>query len=196
MEEGITSTADDVHLLTSTDLPQIALFRDPATGRALVEKRRREFERNQRLTPPAYLGARPAAARTPVSASPPAAESTGDGPVLTGQGITPWSATGVACTVSDLNDPALLASLTPEAILVCDGSSISYYADWTSLFLVVAGLVIVGTHRGMHHAIQIARECGVAFIHLPAAELTALEDGKRVAIDGTAGMVTLLEEDE
>jgi len=47
----------------------------------------------------------------------------------------------------------------------------------------------------MHHAIQVARECGVAFIHLPAAELTAL-DGMRVAIDGKAGTVTLLEEPE
>ena len=100
----------------------------------------------------------------------------------------------MARIVNNLNDPALLASLTPETILVCDGSSISYYADWVSLFLVVAGLVIVGRHRGMHHARQISRECGVAFVHLPETELISLKDGAPIAIDGTAGKVTLLGE--
>jgi phosphoenolpyruvate-protein kinase (PTS system EI component) len=66
-------------------------------------------------------------------------------------------------------------------------------ADWTSLFLVVTGLVIVGKHGGMHHAIQIARECGVAFVHLPEAQLSRLQDGARIALDGATETVTLLE---
>jgi len=107
--------------------------------------------------------------------------------------MTPWSATGVARVANSLSDAALLASLAPETILVCDGSSISYWEDWTSLFLVVAGLVIVGQHGGMHHAIQIARECGIAFVHLPEAELSSLQDGRHIALDGAAGTVTLLE---
>ncbi|MFA6109993.1 MAG: PEP/pyruvate-binding domain-containing protein [Candidatus Latescibacterota bacterium] len=194
MEEGITESVDDVHLLTSADLRQIAGSRDAQSTRALSQKRRREFERNQRLTPPAFLGLKPAPAHTAVSAAPSTEEPKGGGgPVFSGRGMTPWSATGVARAVRSLNDAALLASLTPEMILVCDGSSLSYYADWVSLFLVVKGLVIVGEHSGMHHAIQVARECGVAFVHLPETELSTLQDGARIAIDGAAGTVTLLE---
>ena len=61
---------------------------------------------------------------------------------------------------------------------------------------MIAGLVIVGDHGGMHHAIQIARECGVAFIHLPEAEISERVDGKHVSIVGKPGTVTLLEEDK
>ena len=197
MEEGITETVNDVHLLTSADLRQIAESRDAQASRALSEKRRREFERNRRFSPPAFLGARPAAAPTPVSAAPgTTAPKGGGGPILSGRGMTPWSATGVTRVVKSLDDAALLASLTPETILVCDGSSLGYYADWVSLFLVVAGLVIVGQHSGMHHAIQIARECGIAFVHLPEAELSTLQDGVRIAIDGAVGAVTLLQDED
>ena len=47
-----------------------------------------------------------------------------------------------------LDDPVLLASLSLEVILVCNGSSISYYADRTALFTVIVELVIVGDHGG------------------------------------------------
>ena len=196
MEEGITETADDVHLLTSADLRQIAGSHHTQTNRALSQMRRREFERNQRLTSPAFLGAEPSPAQNPAPSAPKADTSeAGDGPILSGRSMTPWSATGVAHGVRSLNDAALLASLTPETILVCDGSSIGYYADWVSLFLVVSGLVIVGRHGGMHHAIQIARECGVAFVHLPEVEMSRLRDGTRIALDGAAGTVTQLEDE-
>ena len=196
MEEGVTETADDVHLLTSADLRQIAGSHHTQANRALGQTRRREFERNQRLTSPAFLGAEPPSAQSPATSAPRAeTPEGGDGPILNGRGMTPWSATGVAHGVRSLNDAALLASLTPETILVCDGSSIGYYADWVSLFLVVSGLVIVGRHGGMHHAIQIARECGVAFVHLPEVELSRLRDGTRIALDGAAGTVALLEDE-
>jgi len=196
MEEGITETADGVHLLTSADLRQIVGSHHTQANRALSQTRRREFERNQRLTSPAFLGAEPPSAQKPAPSAPRAeTPEGGDGPILSGRSMTPWSATGVAHGVRSLNDAALLASLTPETILVCDGSSIGYYADWVSLFLVVSGLVIVGRHGGMHHAIQIARECGVAFVHLPEVELSRLRDGTRIALDGAAGTVTLLEDE-
>ena len=194
MEEGITETTDGVHLLTPADLQQIAESRQTQVSRALSQTRRREFEKNQRLTPPPFLGTKPASAQTPEPPAPTAVKPEScDGPVLSGRSMTPWSATGVARVANSLSDAALLASLAPETILVCDGSSISYWEDWTSLFLVVAGLVIVGQHGGMHHAIQIARECGIAFVHLPEAELSSLQDGRHIALDGAAGTVTLLE---
>jgi len=197
VEEGITETVNDVHLLTPADLRRIAEPRDAQIGRALSEKRRRAFERNRRLSPPAFLGARPADVPSPVSpASATATPEDEGGPILSGRGMTPWRATGVTRAVKSFDDAVLLASLTPETILVCDGSSIGYYADWVSLFLVVAGLVIVGEHSGMHHAIQIARECGIAFVHLPKAELSTLQDGVRIAIDGAAGAVTLLQDED
>ena len=194
-EEGITETADEVHLLSAADLRQIAGSRQRQASRALSQTRRREFDRNQRLTAPAFLGTKPASEQSPISSAPTAARPAGgDGPVLSGQSWTPWNATGVARIAKNLSDAALLASLAPETILVCDGSSISYYADWASLFLVVTGLVIVGQHGGMHHAIQIARECGVAFVQLPEAELSRLQDGARIEVDGAAGTVRLPEE--
>lgn len=192
LDEGITQTAEDIHLLTPADLRQIAESREARTSKELSRQRRREFEMNQRLAPPAFLGTRPADAHAPMQgALVPAGPQGGDGPVLSGRGMTPWTATGVTRAVNSLDDAALLASLTRETILVCDGSRLGYYADWVSLFLVVTGLVIVGRHGGMHHATQIARECGVAFVHLPQAGLLALPDGTPIDLNGAAGTVTI-----
>jgi hypothetical protein len=194
MEEGITHAVHDVQLLTPADLRRIVESRDPQAGRALGVQRRWEFERNRRLSAPAFLGARPGEDPSPASAASDTTQAKGDGSPLKGRSMTPWSASGVAHTARRLDDALLLASLSRETILVCDGSSIGYYADWVSVFLVIAGLVIVGPHSGMHHAIQIARECGIAFVHLRHADLSTLRDGVRIAIDGGDGAVTLLQE--
>lgn len=193
-DEGITAAVEDVHLLTSADLQQIATSHDVQSCRALGRDRRRLFERNQRLTPPPFLGTTPADEHTPEPDASDRAELGDCGSDLSGEGMTPWAATGVARVVRNL-DAAVLASLAPETILVCDGAALSYWVDWVSLFLVIRGLVIVGRHAGMHHAIQIARECGVAFVHLLHADMATLLNARDISIDGATGMVTLLQDD-
>lgn len=45
----------------------------------------------------------------------------------------------------------------------------------------------------LHHATQVARECGVPLVNLPEADLEQLPDGGLVEIDGLNGTVTLSE---
>jgi phosphoenolpyruvate-protein kinase (PTS system EI component) len=58
------------------------------------------------------------------------------------------------------------------------------------LFMVVRGLITVQGAQ-LHHATQIARECGVPFVNLPADDYDSLPDKAHAELDGSAGTVTI-----
>ena len=65
-------------------------------------------------------------------------------------------------------------------------------SDWLSLLLVARGLVTIqGGQLG--HPTQIARECGVPYVHLPGDDWENVPDNKKIALDGVGGTVTVLE---
>ena len=55
------------------------------------------------------------------------------------------------------------------------------------------GLIIAERFSGLHHAVQIVRECGVAFVYLPETAAESIPDGAAVYVDGKEGRVTLIE---
>jgi phosphoenolpyruvate-protein kinase (PTS system EI component) len=46
----------------------------------------------------------------------------------------------------------------------------------------------------LHHAAQIARECGVPYVDLPQELWESVPDGARLVVDGKEGIVMVLNE--
>jgi pyruvate,water dikinase len=193
VDEGLLDDPADLLLLTVDDLTQIAETNTAREYRALVLARKREYERNRRLSPPAFLGTPPhadqgeaASQQEPVTGVQP------EGPVFTGNGFAPGRVTGVVRKTRDMGDPEFLDSLTDEQILICFCFT-NYGTDWLSLLMIARGLVTVQGAQ-LQHAVQIARECGVPYVNLPDVEWDSIPDGVRIAIDGNGGTVTILDE--
>ena len=65
--------------------------------------------------------------------------------------------------------------------------------DWLAIFLVAKGLVAADNcGAGLHHAIQIARECGVVYVELSKESVRQIADNALIELDGRAGLVTIL----
>jgi phosphohistidine swiveling domain-containing protein len=193
VREGLLDAPTDLFLLTPDDLAQIATATDVRRYRPLYLTRQREYEHNRRLVPPLFLG-RPPKPSSEVEATP--AESTVDQrprtsstKIFQGDGLAPGQVTGIARKAMDLSDAASLDSLTSEHILVYPG--FRTWPDWLSLLMVVKGLVTVQGVQ-LHHATQLARECGVPYINLTREDWDSIPDNRRIALNGNTGVVTLL----
>ncbi|MBN1979483.1 MAG: hypothetical protein JW918_18960 [Anaerolineae bacterium] len=192
VDEGLLDDSADLLLLTVDDLTQIAEADTVREYRALVLAHKREYERNRRLAPPAFLGAPPKADQgEAISVKGPVTGVQPEGPVFRGHGFAPGRVTGVVQKTYAVGDPEFLDSLTGEHILVCSCFT-NYETDWLSLLMIARGLVTVQGAQ-LQHAVQIARECGVPYVNLPEVEWNSIPDGARIAIDGYAGTVTVLE---
>lgn len=107
--------------------------------------------------------------------------------VIVGSPVSPGVAEGVVRVVFDPTQTALL----PGEILVCPGTD----PAWTPLFLAAGGLVMeVGGL--MTHGSVVAREYGIPAVVGVHEATTRLRTGQRVRVDGSAGRVVVLEEEE
>jgi hypothetical protein len=191
--EGIIENPGDVLLLTPDDLKEIGRSTALQEKRDLRVKRKREWERNRRLHPPKHLGALlEKSEKKQKSAQAPREEAPGK--VFKGRGYTPGRVSGIARKVVDMANVEMLDSLTDDHILVCTPEAFDGIADWLSLLIAVKGLVSVNGPDRLHHAIQLARECGVVMVNLKGLNPEQIPDGVPLEIDGNAGTVTLLEE--
>ena len=192
-DEGVVEKPEDILLFTSSDLEEIGRSEALQKNRDLCAKRRREWERNRRLHPSRHLGAhREKSAREKKPTRTPREDAPEK--VLQGRGYTPGQVTGTARKVADMTDPGMLDSLTDEHILVCTPEAFDGIADWLSVLIAVKGLVSVNGPDRLHHAIQLARECGVVMVNLKGLDPEHIPDGVPLQVDGNAGTVTLLEE--
>lgn len=119
-------------------------------------------------------------------AAPPAAAvpASGDGTVWQGVPVGAGSAAGIARRIDRPEDGARLA---PGEILIAPATD----PAWTPLFLKAGGL-IMETGGYLSHGAIVAREFGIpAVANLPGIR-QALEDGRRVRVDGSRGRVELL----
>lgn len=190
--EGIVEQPADILLLTPSDLEEIGRSEAPRKKREFCAKRRREWEQNRRLQPPEHLGAyREKSAIEEKSAQMPREDAREK--VLQGRGYTPGQVKGIAWKVEDMTDPGMLDSLNGEHILVCAPEAFDGIADWLSVLIAVKGLVSVNGPDRLHHAIQLARECGVVMVNLKGLDPQHIPDGVPLQLDGNAGTVTLLD---
>jgi pyruvate,water dikinase len=193
--EGLLEHREHFKLLTPAEWAAYAQTGDAAVLRSQYQASRRVYERNRRLQPPAYLGYAPV---TKDSENPPASKkqvpiSIPAQAVFKGEPISGGQVRGIAYKVSNLESAEYLDDLSAGQILICasDAFNAQWRRDWYSLFMVVGGLVTVRGSQ-LHHATQIARECGLPFINLPDANFSDLPDRVEVELDGKKGVLCVV----
>ncbi|MGB7538852.1 MAG: PEP/pyruvate-binding domain-containing protein [Anaerolineales bacterium] len=103
---------------------------------------------------------------------------------ISGSPVSPGVAEGRVHVVLDPRR----ANLQPGEILVCPGTDPS----WTPLFLS-AGALVMETGGMMTHGSVVAREYGIPGVVGVHAATTRLKTGQRVRVDGSRGIVEVLE---
>lgn len=173
VDDGRLTGVRDVDLLADAELRG----ERPPPSPAELGRRRRWLARWEEDGPlPVRFRGVPAPDRPPVP----------DGAQLRGVGASGGRFTGRARVVRSPARGALRAG----EVLVATSTD----AAWTPLFLV-AGAIVVERGGPLSHAAIVARELGVPAV-LDVAGATARLDGCMVVVDGDAGVVGVLEEDQ
>ncbi|WP_084489117.1 aminotransferase class III-fold pyridoxal phosphate-dependent enzyme [Nocardia niwae] len=175
---GALEHADDAFQLTIHELTDLVAGRVQAAGLASVIAYRRAMYAGYRdLTPPHELGGGVTVA---------AVRAVADGD-LSGLGCSPGVAEGTARVITALAD---IGRLREGDILV------TRFTDpgWTPALGLVAGVV---TEVGgmLSHAAVIGREYGIPAVLNVAGATSAVRSGQRIRIDGSRGVVRILEAD-
>lgn len=165
-----------------------------ATGdvRAVVATRRREWERQRRLSPPLVLGnpvgarviARATDAMRVSAATADSAYTQAEGRlILQGMPASPGRATGF---VRIIRGPEDFERFQQGEVLVAQVTA----PAWTPLFGLAAAVVTDGGSLAAHASL-VAREFGIAAVVGTGDATARLRDGQRVTVDGSAGIVTV-----
>jgi pyruvate,water dikinase len=172
VEQGRIREIDDVFYLTFDEVTGEL----PPDADAVIANRRRSRARHLAVEiPPLWKGAPEPVVRR---------ESAPDGDTIAGVGV---SAGVVEGTVRVILDPSS-AAIDENEILVAPTTDPS----WSSIMFVSAGLV-VDIGGALSHAAVVAREMGIPCIVNAVTATQSLRTGDRVRIDGSAGVVTILE---
>ncbi|HJM97247.1 MAG: PEP-utilizing enzyme [Acidimicrobiales bacterium] len=110
------------------------------------------------------------------------------GDALEGLGGCPGIAEGIARVVNDPSEPGALG---PGDILIAPLTDPS----WTPLF-VPAEAVVVNVGGQMSHAVIVSRELGMPCVVAVTDATQIIEDGSRIRVNGSSGVVTLLSDPE
>lgn len=100
---------------------------------------------------------------------------------------TPGSHGVVTATAHIVRGPSDFPTVQPGEVVICP------YTDpaWTPLFTIAAG-VVTETGGTLSHAAIVARECGIPAVLGVSHVTTRIQNGDRIALDGTAGTITIL----
>jgi rifampicin phosphotransferase len=181
---GYYAAPQDVMMLLESELDDYVA--DPARFAPVIARRLAQYLALFEIEPPFIIDADPAPLPSWPRRARPRPEPARTGEVLTGIGGSAGQYRGRARVVLDL--PAAMA-LEPGEILVAPLTD----AAWTPLFLV-AGAAVVDVGALNSHAVVVSRELGLpCVLSLPDAS-ARLRDGMELAVDGTAGTVTVISE--
>jgi pyruvate,water dikinase len=176
-EAGTLAEADDVFFLHLWELKALGSG-ESRDWKALMAERRAIYTRElrRRRIPRMMLSDGTAFYDAPSSGD--SANS------LSGSPVSAGTVEGVVRVVFDPHGIQLL----PGEILVCPATD----PAWTPLFLAAGGLVMeVGGM--MTHGSVVAREYGIPAVVGVSQATTRLQTGQRVRVDGSSGLVTVLE---
>lgn len=183
---GVTERLDDVYWLRRDELVAALVDGDTTPRRDEVEQRRQLWRGRRRVTPPQVL---PAGGWQRLFRNMlPASEADQTGNVLTGVAGSVGRVTAVARVLAGPED---FASLRPGEVLVAPITT----PAWTSLFVRAAG-VVTDIGGPLSHSSIIAREYGIPAVLGTGAATKRIRSGQRVTVDGDAGTVTLLAEED
>ena len=194
-EGGLVDRSEDIGFFTAEDLAHIAQTQDIEEGRRIWQRRRQEYERNDRLTPPTNLGKRP---DNPISQMTPSGEkevpksTNGTAALIQGTGAVPGQNGGRARKIESLDESGTVGA---EHVLLF-AQPMQFMAGHTpvlfSLTLRVRGIVCLTSSFGlMYHLAQIARECGVPIVLISPEDMARIPEGAELELDGSQGTVTI-----
>jgi pyruvate,water dikinase len=166
---------DDVFFLTQRELD------DEADAHALVAARRSQHRAYQDLVVPLAFRGPELRHRVDAAPRPPAV----GGDAIAGLGVSPGVVDGTARVVTD---PLACDAFTAGEILVC----VTTDPGWSPLLSVAVGVVLDAGSMLSHGAI-VARELGLPCVANTVDGTRRIADGARVRVDGTAGVVTVLD---
>ena len=179
---GYFAAPEDVMMLLESELDEYV--KDPARFAQVIAERLPQYLALFELEPPFIIDADP----EPLSRWPRRARSRPEpakpGQVLRGIGGSAGQYEGTARVGMDL--PAAMA-LEPGEVLVAPLTD----AAWTPLFLV-AGAVVVDVGALNSHAVVVSRELGIPCVLSLEDGTARLRAGMVLAVDGTAGTVTVV----
>jgi pyruvate,water dikinase len=184
---GVIGAPDDVMFLHLSEIQRAA--ESPEDMRALVERRREDLARWEKLTPPDSVGG-PRKDQVPPSirrnverfwggeVAPSSASN-----VINGNAAAKGIARGKARIIGALSDAHLLQT---GEILVCRSTA----PPWTPLF-AIASAVVTDTGGILSHSAICAREYGIPCVAGTRVGTERIPNGALITVDGGAGTVTI-----
>lgn len=195
---GAIERADDVFFMTRSEahahlMPGTATrFQDSGDLRTSIAARRREWERQRRLSPPLTVGTPPGARviaravevmRTPDGVQRKGTDQWNATHILRGMPASPGRASG---SVRVVRGPEDFERFLPGEVLVAQVTA----PAWTPLFAHAAAVITDGGSLAAHASL-VAREYGIPAVVGAGDATMRLRDGQRVTVDGSAGVVEL-----
>lgn len=181
VREGVLTEAGDVFFLHRDEVAEA--LRDGRPRQSLIRERRAEHERNERRTPPYFVGKIPDKPPTGDRFDGPRVPST-EADMLRGTGASAGVVRGPARVTLSQDD---FDRIQPGDVIVCPSSNPS----WVPVFTIAGGLV-TNTGGVLSHAAVVAREFGLPAVVGTTDATMRIADGRLVEIDGTSGTVRLL----
>ncbi len=190
---GAIAQADDIYYLKSEEIAtaieaRASGGRVPAFVQTAQERRALRAARQQ-LTPPAKVPERGEMRFGPIKLSmfdPTPSGAVNAGPVLNGYAVSTGRVTAPASVIRSIED---FNQMKPGTILVCTTTT----PAWTPLFSQAVGLV-TDVGGALAHGSIVAREYGIPAVMGTGVATERIRSGMRLALDGEAGTVTLLDE--
>jgi pyruvate,water dikinase len=173
----VVDQAEDVFFLTRAELDARTPLQD------VVGRRRAVWERQRRLLAPLTIGRPPRLLAKELLAAVDAVRTAGPAPggAIVGQPASPGRATG---PVRVVHGPGDFDRFQPGEVLVARATA----PAWTPLFARAAAVVTDGGTLAAHASL-VAREYGIPAVVATGDATTRLDDGQRVTVDGSAGIV-------
>lgn len=185
---GALDEPDDIYWLHLPELERAAADLDaggtPRPAQQEVAERRKQWRGRRRVTPPAIVPDR--SLWHVWDNFMPSVMSDQSGAVLRGTGASGGRVTGTARVV---HGPEDFSGMQPGEILV---AAITTPA-WTPLFALAAG-VVTDIGGPLSHSSIVAREYAIPAVLGTTVATARIKTGDRLALDGEAGTVTLLDE--
>lgn len=180
-------TMEDLWFVTDAELD--AYVADPASFRTVIAERRAARRELVRREPPfVFEGEIPAADTWPLRSELGSIDQLVPGDSIDGIGGCAGVAEGRARVVTDPGDPG---DLGPGDVLIAPLTD----PAWTPLFVPVEA-VVVDVGGQMSHAVIVSRELGRPCVVAATAATRRIPDGARIRVDGQAGIVTMLADDD
>ena len=183
VREGSIDTANDIFVLTLTQLDEAAGTNAYSRLRSFVIAGKEEYAKNSKHAPFDYIGTK-APKENKHDIEEPLRGLSQDGLKLHGEPSSAGSFMGIARVV--ITRTSMPPDVRKDEILVTENTG----PDWVPVFPLLGGLILDGGDN-FQHASLIAREYAIPCVIQTKEATSKIADGQLIEVNGTEGTVTL-----